>query len=156
MPIVPACTFLICGSPNFPEEFELRISNIKSQAFNYKTSVVSDSEGHTHAGDEHDATQTILIITTDEGAEGFAFGINPSLVESVFAPALLEEDPFDREKLWQRLKQWQRIHRNLTDQQIGVVDMALWDLAGRRFNTPVYKLLGGFRDKGNPGGKGRT
>lgn len=125
----------------------MKIADIKSESFNYRTSVVRDSEGHTHAGDEHDATQTIVTITTDDGATGYSFGTSAGLVERVFKPALVGEDPFMREKLWQRLKHWQRIHRDLTDRDIGVIDMALWDLAGRVFGQPVYKLLGGYRDK---------
>ena len=125
----------------------MKIADIKSESFNYRTSVVRDSEGHTHAGDEHDATQTIVSITTDDGATGYSFGTSAGLVERVFKPALVGEDPFMREKLWQRLKHWQRIHRDLTDRDIGVIDMALWDLAGRVFGQPVYKLLGGYRDK---------
>jgi L-alanine-DL-glutamate epimerase-like enolase superfamily enzyme len=125
----------------------MKIVDIKTQTFNYKTNIVPDSEGHTHPGPEHDTSQTILTIVTDDGAEGYAFGVNRSIVEHVIKPATLGEDAFYRERLWQRLKNWQRIHRNLTDNVIGVVDMALWDLAGRYFGQPVYKLLGGYRDK---------
>ena len=32
-------------------------------------------------------------------------------------------------------------------QAIGAVDIALWDALGKTLNLPVYKLLGGFRDK---------
>ena len=35
----------------------------------------------------------------------------------------------------------------LSDRIVATVDMALWDLAGRNLNQPVYKLLGGYRDK---------
>ncbi|RKU06613.1 enolase [Candidatus Poribacteria bacterium] len=125
----------------------MKIVDIKTQTFKYKSNQVRDSEGHGHPGPEHDATQTLLTIVTDEGVEGYAFGGSPAIAEQIFKPALIGEDPFYREKLWQRLKHWQRIHRNLTDNVIGVADMALWDLAGRCFDQPVYKLLGGYRDK---------
>ena len=126
----------------------LQITDITTQRFSYKTTVVRDSEGHTHAGDEHDAVQTLITIETDEGTVGRAFGGMPELlVEDVFKPALLGEDPMMREKLWQRLRHWQRAHRDLTDREMGVIDMALWDLAGAAADLPVYKLLGGYRDK---------
>jgi|TARA_Y100000310_G_scaffold267380_1_gene279342 L-alanine-DL-glutamate epimerase-like enolase superfamily enzyme len=126
----------------------LRITDVSTQRFSYKTTVVRDSEGHTHAGDEHDAVQTMVTIATGEGVVGRAFGGTPeALVENVFKPALVGEDPLMREKLWQRLRHWQRAHRDLTDREVGVIDMALWDLAGNASGQPVYKLLGGYRDK---------
>lgn len=125
----------------------MKIVDVKTQSFNYKNRIVRDSEGHTHPGDEHDATQTILTIVTGEGAEGYVFGASPAIVEGIVKPALVGEDPMYREKLWQRLKDWQRSHRQFNDRELGFVDMALWDLAGRCLNQPVYKLLGASRDK---------
>ncbi|MCH7801715.1 MAG: enolase [Chloroflexi bacterium] len=125
----------------------MKIVDLTTRTFKYKTKVTRDTEGHTHAGDEHDATQTMLTIVTDEGSEGYAFGATPGIIEEVVKPAILGEDPYYREKIWQSLRHWQRIHRTLLDRDIGVVDMALWDLAGRNLGQPVYKLLGGYRDK---------
>ena len=125
----------------------MKITDVTTQAFVYKTSIARDEDGHTHPGPEHDAVQTMVTVVSDEGAEGHAFGGATAVMEQVVKPALVGEDPFDRERLWQRLKETQRINRGLLDQQIGVVDMALWDLAGVYLNQPVYKLLGGFRDK---------
>ena len=125
----------------------MKIIDVRTRPFNFKSSVVNDSEGHTHPGPEHDATQTLLTIVTDEGAEGYSFGASPAVVEGVVKPALLGEDPMYREKLWQLLRTWQRSHREFTDRQLGSIDLALWDLAGRYLGQPVYKLLGGFRDK---------
>ncbi len=125
----------------------MRIVDIKTRSFNYKNKIVHDEDGHTHPGPEHDARQTLVTVVTDEGLEGYAFGASPAVIENVVKPAILNEDPFDRELIWQRLKQHQRSHRTFTDRELGVVDMALWDLAGRYANLPVYKLLGGYRDR---------
>jgi L-alanine-DL-glutamate epimerase-like enolase superfamily enzyme len=55
---------------------------------------------------------------------------------------LLGEDPLDRERFWQWL--WAaKTPENL----LSVIDVALWDLLGRVTGLPVYKLLGGCRDK---------
>ena len=125
----------------------MKIVDIRTQAFNYKSIVDNDSEGHTHPSPEHDAMQTILTVVTDEGAEGYYFGADPSVMESIVKPVVVGEDPMDREKIWQKLRTFQRGNSGLTDQQLSVVDLALWDLAGRHVGQPVYKLLGGFRDK---------
>ena len=126
----------------------MKIVDVGAEAFRYRSSIVVDLEGHTHPGPEHDATQTLVKVVTDEGVEGYCFGADKRVIEDLVKPALVGEDPFDREKIWQRLRQWQRGHMALlTDRVLAVIDMALWDLAGRYLGQPVYKLLGGYRDK---------
>lgn len=64
---------------------------------------------------------------------------------------LLGEDPRDVEKLYEKLRRW----NIFTGGQGGAVltaisgiEMALWDLAGKLQNVPVYRLLGGaFRKR---------
>ena len=69
----------------------MKIVDVRVQPFNFKSSVVNDSEGHTHPGPEHDVTQTLLTVLTDEGAEGYSFGASASVVEGVVKPALVRE-----------------------------------------------------------------
>ncbi|HEY8743760.1 MAG TPA: enolase, partial [Chloroflexota bacterium] len=126
----------------------MQITDVVTQGFRYRSQIVRDADGHTHPGAEHDATQHVLKIITDEGAEGYSFGASPEVIRSVVKPALLGKDPYDREWLWQHLREAQRLHlTTLSDRVLAVVDMALWDLAGRALSLPVYKLLGGFRNK---------
>jgi L-alanine-DL-glutamate epimerase-like enolase superfamily enzyme len=59
---------------------------------------------------------------------------------------LLGENPCNVDKLFRKIKQFGGHAR----QGGGVcgVEMALWDLAGKAYNVPVYQMLGGkFRDK---------
>jgi len=51
-------------------------------------------------------------------------------------------DPYDREKFWH----WMWV-ANIEENFISVLDMVLWDLQARTFGVPIYKLLGGCRDK---------
>ena len=126
----------------------MRIVDVVVETFAYKTQIVRDSEGHTHPGPEHDATQTLLRIVTDTGVEGYSFGASRGPIERIVKPILLGQDPFYRERIWQQLKERQRLNlATLYDGVLAHVDMALWDLAGRALNQPVYKLLGGFRNK---------
>ncbi len=113
----------------------MKIVEVKTEMFRYRSTIVRDSEGHAHPGPEHDATQCLLRIVTDDGVEGFCFGANPQIIQQVVRPALIGEDPFYRERIWQRLKEWQRLHvGTLSDKVLASVDLALWDLAGRYVN----------------------
>lgn len=59
---------------------------------------------------------------------------------------ILGENPCNVDKLFRKIKQFGGHAR----QAGGVcgVEMALWDLAGKAYNVPVYQMLGGkFRDK---------
>jgi L-alanine-DL-glutamate epimerase-like enolase superfamily enzyme len=63
-----------------------------------------------------------------------------------YAPLIIGLDVFDRELVWQKLWYAQRFFysgRRLVDQ----VDNMLWDLASRHARLPIYKLLGGFRER---------
>ncbi len=126
----------------------MKIVDVVVETFTYKSRIVRDSEGHTHPGPEHDATQTLLRIVTDKGVEGYSFGASPGPIAHLVKPILIGQDPFYRERIWQQLKERQRLNlATLYDGVLAYVDMALWDLAGRALNQPVYKLLGGYRDK---------
>jgi L-alanine-DL-glutamate epimerase-like enolase superfamily enzyme len=98
--------------------------------------------------------QLILVqILTDEGITGnfFGWGDNPSghvmadTIAKTFKPMLIGRDPFDRESIWQMMTG--RSIGGIPIVAVGAVDLALWDIAGKVAGVPVYKLLGGFRDK---------
>jgi len=86
-------------------------------------------------------------IQTDEGVSGFfgpiedwqAFPIQQSL-----RPYLLGRDPLATELLYDQMIRLDRHGRSgLFMTAVSVVDCALWDLKGKAWNQPVYRLLGG-------------
>ncbi len=109
----------------------------------------------------------VTEIWTDDGVIGRAFGGDEwryqkeivSVIDDHFKPLLLGEDIRDVEKLWERMFNLEidlgnrSIHtldlanRAVQMQAIAAVDIALWDTLGKSMSTPVFKLLGGFRDK---------
>lgn len=93
----------------------------------------------------------VLRIGTDAGAEGVAFtarrGSGPvleDLVDRVLRAELIGQDPLQREWLWHRVWEIDRTEE-LPLPMFGLVDVALWDLAGRMTGLPAWRLLGGFR-----------
>ena len=122
------------------------ITDVQTVSFKYISKMVRDSDGHGHPGPTHEAIQTLLKILTDEGVEGYWFGANTSVIEKTIKPAIVGQNPFMREKIWQDLMERQRLNLStLADNILAPIDLALWDLAGRALNQPVYKILGGYR-----------
>jgi galactonate dehydratase len=95
-------------------------------------------------------TKAYVKIETNHGITGWGeiTGLEPrvavALAESLFE--LLDgENPTRIEHLWQKLY---RSHRDMRGgpfmtHTISAIDMALWDITGRLWGVPVYRLLGG-------------
>lgn len=62
----------------------------------------------------------------------------------MIADYLIGKDPLKREKHWSELK---RALRKFDGMGIGPLDIALWDLAGKRDSVPIHELLGTYRTK---------
>jgi len=102
-----------------------------------------------------------LKLETDEGIDGWGetavlftlYGLEDGyekMVDNIFVSYLKDQDPLNREPLYHAL------YTSLTAQHpdyitlglISAFDIALWDICGKYYDTPVYNLLGGkFRDR---------
>jgi mannonate dehydratase len=92
-----------------------------------------------------------LRITTADGIIGLGDAtVNgrelavASYLADHIAPLLIDLDPGRIEDIWQYLYRgayWRR--GPVTMAAIGAIDIALWDILGKRANLPVYQLLGG-------------
>src|SRR5216684_4922862 len=93
----------------------------------------------------------LVTIETDEGVKGHAFlgssmrgaHLDGQSLIQYLKPVVLNEDPLERERLYQAM--WQR-NRQTTYRAIGAVDVALWDIAGKVAGLPIHRLLGTYRD----------
>ena len=88
-----------------------------------------------------------LNIKTDAGLEGLYGPIDTEaaiVVHRRLRPFLAGKDPLAGEKLWDQMFRLNR-HSRRGHYMMGIsaADNALWDLRGRYFNAPVYRLLGG-------------
>jgi L-alanine-DL-glutamate epimerase-like enolase superfamily enzyme len=128
------------------------IDQVTVTVFRTVAKSVVDSGGHRHPGPARDTHEALLTIRDADGAAGYCLAQPDQLREAVLAghvrAVLLGQDSLDRERLWHLLARRQRgAHGGLTDRALGYVDQALWDLAGRKLGVPVWKLLGGARDR---------
>ena len=130
----------------------MRIEAIRTKAFAYRSRIERDTDGHAHPGPECTAISALLAIICDDGTTGYSTArpddIEESLLERFVRPVLLGQDPLRPEALWQAMYKWQRgSAMKLTDRTLSAVDLAVWDLIGKAARQPVWKLLGGYRDR---------
>ncbi len=95
-------------------------------------------------------TIMLLKITADNGIVGWGESFGPAFVNQViidryFKDYLIGKDPLDTEVIWEDLYNMMRDHcqKGNAIEAISAVDIALWDIKGKFFDQPVYKLLGG-------------
>jgi galactonate dehydratase len=96
-----------------------------------------------------------LKIETNQNITGWGeiTGLDPkvaiALADSLFE-LIKDENPTRIEHLWQKIY---RAHRDMRGgpfmtHTLSAIDMALWDITGKAWGVPVYRLLGGpVRDK---------
>ena len=82
--------------------------------------------------------------TGSTGLFGPIFEETAPLIKTKLAPYLLGQDPLAGEQLWDVLyRQDRHARKGYEMMAISAVDNALWDLRGKLFGLPVYRLLGG-------------
>ena len=94
----------------------------------------------------------VLRIATDAGIEGINFlsypGPGPLAIAheivTFVKPLLLGADPLEIGRHWRCLCNLGHFINPIT---VGVVDVALWDIAGQAAGLPVHRLLGNCRDR---------
>lgn len=89
-----------------------------------------------------------LRITDSDGVVGEWVNVNYDAAMAaqaqVLAKLLIGRDADSREKMYDDCK---RIQRKLWAFGYSELDIALWDMAGKRYGVPISRLLGGFRER---------
>ena len=101
-----------------------------------------------------------LELHTDEGISGLGERITGStysrrlgdlksqisLIEEMVEQYVVGENPFNIEKIWDRMYASRHDYRHPSlhaTPVLSAIDMALWDIAGKAAGQPIYNLLGG-------------
>jgi len=100
-------------------------------------------------GSQFAARRFAIQIRTDDGLTGEYLthwvGTPASLAQAtMLAPLLLGRNPDHREQIYDDLKRELRAYDHMGH---GPLDIALWDLVGKKHDASVSTLLGGFRDR---------
>jgi L-alanine-DL-glutamate epimerase-like enolase superfamily enzyme len=94
-------------------------------------------EVHTDSG----TTGVGLSYTVDVGGTAIK-----ALVEDYLANLVVGQDPLRYEAIWNLLqRQSRRLGLGVNSMAIAAIDIAIWDLIGKHYGQPLYKILGGFR-----------
>ena len=94
--------------------------------------------------------EVICVVTDDEGDFGVGMtchaGPVVSIINDFFAPMIVGEPSHATERLWNMMTRSARAAMGaggLAAFAVSAVDLALWDLRGKKLGLPVYEMLGG-------------
>ena len=100
-------------------------------------------------GSSRTLTKFAIVIETRDGSRGEyvgMWGATPMSMSQVLylAPHLIGRDALQREFIYDEFK---RALRQYDHMGYGYIDIALWDLFGKRVGLPIWAILGGWRKR---------
>jgi D-arabinonate dehydratase len=125
----------------------VKITDITTEEYRWPRAkpITNGLHTYTHSG------LAIVRIETDEGITGIGLSAGGKIVQATvehLKPQLIGEDPIDVERLWHRMWVPKLIgRRGMTTRAIAGLDIGFWDIRAKVAGLPLYKLLGGFRDR---------
>ena len=93
----------------------------------------------------------LLQVKTDDGVTGvsqfggFMHSATAAFIQQDLLPFLKGKDPLENERLMHQML-WKfntRAHAGVWNFAVSAIDVALWDIKGKFYNTPIWRLLGG-------------
>tara|TARA_B100000902_G_scaffold388845_1_gene435134 strand:+ start:285 stop:1433 length:1149 start_codon:yes stop_codon:yes gene_type:complete len=95
---------------------------------------------------------SLVKIETDEGLTGWGEGWGGiNAFKNILKDAVINNDPFEREKIWSNMFNELNnplIYPGLGGSAMSAIDIALWDITGKKLGVPISVLLGGkVKDK---------
>ena len=103
------------------------------------------------------ASAIVVIIKTDQGVTGYGLGAGGGaaveIIHGHLRHLLVGTDPRNVELLWDQMYMSGIYYgrRGVFVMALSGVDNALWDIAGKHAQTPVYRMIGGATQEKVPG-----
>lgn len=132
----------------------MKIVDVKADLISAPLKIIHKASTYTY-----ERMQSVLVtIETDEGIKGygeamarFAPRATKLIIVDGFREKLIGRDPLDIEVIWRDLFSLMRPkghYKGYFIEALSGIDIALWDVIGKYFGKPIYKLIGGkYRDK---------
>jgi L-alanine-DL-glutamate epimerase-like enolase superfamily enzyme len=131
---------------------EVKIEQVITNAYRVPPSVPWED-----ATNQVEALEFIVVeIHTDTGLVGTGLSytvdiggtVIKTLIEDYLANLVIGMDPLNYEQIWNKLhRQSRRLGLGVNSMAIAAIDIAVWDLMGKHYDQPLYKLLGGARNQ---------
>jgi len=97
----------------------------------------------------------LVEVETEDGVIGHGLTsitqgtVIAKMINDVAGPAIIGADAMAHERVWQilywTLTPWGQSGQG--SHAISAIDLALWDIKGKALNQPIWKLIGGVRDR---------
>ena len=143
--IAPDCVVLVPDDE--PAESAVKITSIAMQEYRWPRTKPITNGKHTYTHVDY----ALVKIGTDQGITGIGLGHGGAIERAIIdhlAAILIGEDPVDVERLWHKMWVPKLVgRRGLTTRAISAIDIGLWDIRAKAANMPLWKMLGGFRDR---------
>ena len=123
-----------------------KITAIELTEFSYEQENVTVAPNYSMPvftpGAKTNPTATVIQIHTDKGITGEYVGVTEPAATQVrmMSSWLIGQEALEREYIYTHMR---RALRHFDMSGIGVVDICLWDIAGKYVDLPLYRLLGG-------------
>jgi len=134
----------------------MKITDVKTEKYTAK-------EDMGKMGESGSFSEIVLVeVLTDEGVTGRSYIPTQysrslgrlsdhacAILNKNLKRIVLGQDPFSYQFVWEKIynsiTRWGR--RGLWIHCLGAIDIALWDIIGKVAKQPLWKLLGGYREK---------
>ena len=131
----------------------MKIKEVIVDFFNIPLPVVLSDSTH---GDMSHFDLVTVRLRDDQGLEsmGYTYSVGGAaaaytMIERDFKDLLLEADPRRIEQIWEKL--WWKVHfigrGGVASFAMAAIDIALWDMKGKREGEPWWRLLGGHDNR---------
>jgi L-alanine-DL-glutamate epimerase-like enolase superfamily enzyme len=126
---------------------EIKITAVSAMRYSWPRRQAISNGLHTYTS----VSLTVTRIETDIGITGYGVGRNhhwENAFRDQFGAMLVGRDPTLTEAIWKDLwspKLYGR--RGFETRALSSLDLALWDIKGKLAGLPLWRLLGGYRNK---------